>query len=355
MYLNYWYRSGTNHTMRQALSDIAQKAEQLGHLTPGDCVLDIGCNDGTLLSSYRTHGLRRIGCDPAENLAPLASKVADRVVTRFFTADVFSDDPELKALRPKVVTSIAMFYDLEDPNTFVADVKKVMHPEGVWIVQMAYLPLMLKQNAFDNICHEHLEYYSLASFEHLLARHDLEVVGVELNDLNGGSIRTYIRSRRGKMEAFADSTYRAMAAEGTASLRDQEFGLGLGESRTYADFAMWAERIRSDLVGFVREQKAKRKKIYAYGASTKGNTLLQYCGFTRGDIPAAAERNPAKWGRETVGSRIPIISEEEARGQRPDYFLILPWHFVEEFKRRERGYLAEGGRFILPMPCFSLI
>ncbi len=355
MYLNYWYRSGTNQTMREALADISRKAEQLIHLKAGDSVLDIGCNDGTLLASYRTQGIRRIGCDPARNLAPLSSRIADRVVTNFFNADDFSSDTVLRTLRPKVVTSIAMFYDLEDPNAFVADVKKVMHPDGLWIVQMSYLPLMLKQNAFDNICHEHLEYYSLTSFEYLLGRHDLEVVGVELNGVNGGSLRAYIRARRAKKECFGDDTYRALAAESTVSLRSQEVEMGLGNGDSYAEFAGWVERIKSDLVAFLGDQKARRKRVFAYGASTKGNTLLQYCGFTKEDIPAAAERNAEKWGRETVGSRIPIISEDEARAAKPDYFLVLPWHFLDEFKRREKAYLVGGGRFIVPMPFFSLI
>ena len=175
MYRNYWYCSGTNRTMRAALADIANTAEALAHLTPGETVLDIGCNDGTLLASYRTDGITRIGFDPAENIVPLSRKVADHVVNGFFSAEGYRGNVNPALPSPRIVTSIAMFYDLEDPNAFVADVCKVMHPNGVWIVQMSYLPLMLKHNELGNVCHEHLEYYSLRSFDYLLERHDLEI------------------------------------------------------------------------------------------------------------------------------------------------------------------------------------
>lgn len=354
MYRNYWYRSGTNQTMRHALADISNKAELLMHLQEGDCVLDVGCNDGTLLASYQTEGIYRVGFDPAENLAPLSRKVADKVIVDFFESEPFCRDPDLKDHRPKVVTTIAMFYDLEDPNKFISDVKAVMHPDGLWVVQMSYLPLMLKQNAFDNICHEHLEYYSLQSFEHLLESHDLGVVDVELNDVNGGSFRLYVRNLSADENAFSDATYRSLAAGRMHALREEEIKMGLADTQTYAEFALRVERIRRDVVGFIQEQVGKGKKVYVYGASTKGNTLLQYFGLDNSVITAAAERNPDKWGRVTCGTHIPIISEDEARLAKPDYFLVLPWHFVEEFQAREKDYLMSVGRFILPMPYFSL-
>jgi len=355
MYRNYWYRSGTNQTMRNALADIANKAETLIHLKERDAVVDIGCNDGTLLAAYRTGGIRKIGFDPAENIAVLSRKIADTLVIGFFDAESFGKDTELRGCRPKVVTSIAMFYDLEDPNKFVSDVKSVMDPEGLWIVQMSYLPLMLKTNEFGNICHEHLEYYSLTSMEYLLGQHGFEVVDVELNDINGGSIRTYIRNRDADPERFADPTYRELARERVQALRDQEVKLGLGDIDVYKEFAVWVNRIREDVVGFIRQKVADGKKVYVYGASTKGNTLLQYFGLDHTLITAAAERNPDKWGKVTVGTHIPIVSEEEARAARPDYFLVLPWHFLEEFRLREKVYLLAGGKFIVPMPHFTLI
>lgn len=354
MYRNYWYRSGTNQTMRDALADIAHKGEQLIKLQPGDDVLDIGCNDGTLLSAYRTERLCKIGFDPAQNLAEFSRAVATKVVSTFFSAEAFRGDADLRAKRPKIVTSIAMFYDLEDPNAFVADIKAVMHPDGLWMVQMSHLPLMLRTNELGNVCHEHLEYYSFHAFEYLLSRHDLEVVDVELNDINGGSIRTYIRQRSADPAAFGDATYRRLAAERVAAMRQDESTMGLDGVQPYKDFAFRVERIKNDVVRFIQEQRRQGKTIYVYGASTKGNTLLQYFGLDHTMITAAAERNPTKWGKVTVGTHIPIVSEAEARAAKPDFFLVLPWHFVDEFQARERDYLMAGGRFILPAPYFSL-
>jgi NDP-4-keto-2,6-dideoxyhexose 3-C-methyltransferase len=355
MYQNYWYRSGTNQTMRTALAEIANTAEQLMHLQRGDAVLDIGCNDGTLLSSYKIPGIYRIGFDPAENLAVFSRKVADRIVNGFFAWEEFERDPDLKTRRPKIVTSIAMFYDLEDPNKFVSDIKKIMDLDGLWVVQMSYLPLMLKQHDFGNICHEHLEYYSLESLEYLLRLHDFSVFDVQLNDVNGGSFRVFIRNRGADETQFGDATYRKQAAERLNALRAQEAKMGLGEAKTYREFAAWVERIKDDVSKFINEEVHRGKKVAIYGASTKGNVMLQYFGLSHELITAASERNPDKWGKVTVGTRIPIVSEEQAREAKPDYFLVLPWHFIEEFRDREKNYLLGGGRFIVPLPHFTLI
>jgi NDP-4-keto-2,6-dideoxyhexose 3-C-methyltransferase len=355
MYRNYWYRSGTNATMRTALADIATKGEALAHVQPGDSVLDVGCNDGTLLGSFSTPNLFRIGFDPAENVAPSARTVADAVVIGFFGEEAFRAQPALAGRRPRLVTSIAMFYDLEDPQRFVRDVGAVMDPDGLWIVQMSYLPLMLRDNELGNVCHEHLEYYSLASFEYLLGLAGFEIVDVELNDVNGGSLRAYIRRQGARAEAFADETYRILARSRVQELRAAETRMGLDSRKPYDDFAFWVARIRDDVNAFVRTEVDKGRKVYVYGASTKGNTVLQYFGLDHRVITAAAERNPQKWGKVTVGTRIPIVSEEDARRARPDYFLVLPWHFLREFQERERDYLHAGGRFILPAPHFAVI
>ena len=350
MYANYWYRSGTNQTMRVALADITRAAERLTDLQDGDVVLDIGCNDGTLLSSYKKN-LFRVGFDPAANLELFSGKIANRIVGDFFTAEKYGETHK----RPRIVTSIAMFYDLEDPNTFVSDVKKVMHPDGIWIIQMSYLPAMLKQHDFGNICHEHLEYYSLTSLEFLLARHDMMISDVEFNDINGGSIRVYVRNKDAKLTLFSDSTYRKLANGRVNLARIREINMNLEDMNTYLDFASWVNRIRKDVSHFIYAQVGLGKKVAVYGASTKGNVMLQYMGLNSDHIICASERNSDKWGLETVGTRIPIVSEEEARAMKPDYMLVLPWHFVEEFKEREKKYLFDGGKFIVPLPHFTLV
>lgn len=355
LYQNYWYRSGTNQTMRNALTEIANTSELLMHLNAGDAVLDIGCNDGTLLHSYKTKGIYKIGFDPAQNLAQFSRKVVDKLISDYFNVETYHHDSDLHNRHPKIITSIAMFYDLENPNKFVSDVKNVMHPDGLWIIQMSYLPLMLMQNEFGNICHEHLEYYSLHSLEYLLKKHNLEIVDAELNNVNGGSLKVYIRNKNADKSVFGDPTYRKFALNRVTALREDEKKLLLDDIKTYREFTLWIERIKLDIVDFIKAEVAKGKKVYIYGASTKGNTVLQYFGLDHTLIIAAAERNPDKWGKVTVGTHIPIISEEEARQAKPDYFLVLPWHFIEEFKQREKEFLMSGGRFILPAPHFTLI
>jgi SAM-dependent methyltransferase len=341
--------------MRDALADISSSASKVVHLQGGDAVLDIGCNDGTLLSSYTVPEIYKVGFDPAQNLAVYSREVADKVLVGLFDADYFLADPKLKDIRPKIVTSIAMFYDLEDPGKFVSDIQRIMHPNGVWILQMSYLPLMLTQNDFGNICHEHLEYYSLQSLEYLLDLYGFSILDVQLNNVNGGSLRAYMCNSAANRSSFGDEAYRQAAAARVSSLRDSEKDLRLDETTPYREFAERVQRIKQQVCDFIQEQVGHNKKVFVYGASTKGNTMLQYFGLDHSMITAASERNPDKWGMVTVGTRIPIVSEAEARAAKPDYFLVLPWHFIEEFKAREHEYLSTTGKFIVPLPHFELV
>ena len=340
LYQSYWYRSGVNQTMRDNLAGIAHLAEETARLQPGDLVVDIGCNDGTLLRSYRTEGIKCLGIDPS-NVVEHARAAGFEVVNDFFSAAALrSVYPEQK---PKVITSIAMFYDLENPHYFVGDIKESLHPEGIWVLELSYLPTMLAMNSFDTICHEHLEYYSLAPMERLFAEHDMEVVDVHLNDINGGSFRIVV-AHAGKTKPSAEAQARVQ------ELRLKEFELGLDTDAPYAAFRKHIKKIGGDLQRLLRKAKAQRKVVHGYGASTKGNTTLQYCGLTPALVSAIADRNEDKWGSYTIGTNIPIISEAESRRQKPDYYLVLPWHFIEEFKQRETEFLARGGKFIMPMP-----
>jgi NDP-4-keto-2,6-dideoxyhexose 3-C-methyltransferase len=218
----------------------------------------------------------------------------------------------------------------------------------MWVMELHYLPSMLEMNSFDAIVHEHLEYYSLAVIERLLAEAGLVVVRAELNSVNGGSIRLFI-ARPGRLRPSADDE-RALQA-----LRIREFELALDSPEPYERFRASAEKVRDDLSTLCGQLVADGKTIHVYGASTKGNTILQYAGLDRTMIPFAADRNPDKWGSETIATKIPIISEEESRGMRPDYYLALPWHFLDEFLEREKDYLRSGGRFIVPLPDVRIV
>lgn len=337
LYRRYWYKSGVNGAMRSALADITGKASEFVGLRSGDRVLDIGCNDGTLLRSYVAPGIERVGFEPAENLAREASDGTSRIINDFFSASPISGE------QFRIITSIAMFYDLENPNAFIADAAGLLARDGVWIIEMHYLPLILARNAFDAICHEHLEYYSLRSLEPLLAQHRLEVADVETNDVNGGSFRVYVVHSGAASAGVFERWGRV------ESIRVSERRLSLERAGVFEEFGSRVRHVGARLRAFLQKERARSKKISAYGASTKGNTLLQFFGLDQNLIWSVAERNPEKWGKSTVGTWIPIVSEAEARAH-ADYFLVLPWHFLTEIRSREREFLEGGGKLIAPLP-----
>ena len=354
MYREYWYRSGTNISMTKELEQIARSTKDLIKASPGDVFIDIGCNDGTLLS-FLDKSLIRIGFDPAQNgFGELSSEHANLIIDDYFSYKAFKKS-KFGNKKVMAITSIAMFYDLEDPHKFVSDIKQTLHKDGLWVLQMSYLPLMLEQMAFDNICHEHLEYYSLESLKPLLEKHGLKIVDCQFNDVNGGSFRVYIRKNDANESKFATAPYRSVAAYRVQSALSHEKSLNLKNKQTYLDFYKNSLNLKTQTVDFIKKERAKGKKIWGYGASTKGNTLLQWFGLDNTLIDAIAERSPAKFGLRTVGTNIPIRSEEEMRKAQPDYLLILPWHFIKEFKQREVEYLKKGGKFIVPCPKFEII
>jgi len=344
MYREFWYKSGVNQSMKNALADIVMRAETLVELSDGDNVIDIGANDGTLLRHYKNKNLKSIGFEPAKNLVEEAGQGTSKIINAFFSYEKFIE--EFPNQKSKVITSIAMFYDLQDPNKFVGDIAKILDKDGVWIVQMNYLVTMLENNAFDNIVHEHLEYYSLKSLEYLLKRHNLTIFDAELNDVNGGSIRTYIKH---------NSCEKFPVTNKVKEIIDYEDRLGLDDIQPYQQFSERISELKKVTYEFIKNQIEKGKTVYAYGASTRGNTLLQFYNLDYKMIKAIADRNPIKWGKKTAGTNIPIISEEQARKEKPDYFLILPWYFIDEFRNRETEYLKNGGKFIVPLPSFQIV
>lgn len=346
MYRKYWYKSGINENMVESLHDVATKSEKIARLKPKDIVIDIGSNDGTMFDLFNTPNLQFVGFEPATNLMEEAKQKHATIINDYFKAEPFLE--KFGKNRAKLITSIAMFYDLDDPNSFVQDIKKSLADEGVWTIQMAYLPDKLKTNAFDETSSEHLSYYSLNTLKNLMDRHDLEIFDFETNKVNGGSIRAYIKNKGSSLEGF----------EGAKSRLEEQLAkeekLGLNDKKVYQEFASRVEGLKEKTVNYIKKTVDSGKRVYVYGASTKGNTLLQYYGLDTKLITAAAERNPAKWGKLIVGSHIPIVSEEEARKD-ADYFLALPWHFIDGFVKREKDFLEKGGKFIVPLPDFKVI
>jgi len=354
MFGKYWYRSGINQTMKTELKGIVNSITSVQKLNEGDLWLDIACNDGTLLS-FIPDGIKKLGIDPAEDsFKAESSKIADDIIQDFFTLENFKKS-KFKKNKAKVVTCIAMFYDLDEPIDFLKDVSKVMDDDGLFVIQMSYAPLMIKQLAFDNICHEHVYYWGLVSMEKLLKKAGLKIVDCQVNDVNGGSFRIYIKKKKSNVTSFATAPYRDVCNVRVESLIKWEKGLKLDREEIWLDLYDRIKALKKKTVDFIKEEKAKGKVICGYGASTKGNTLLQYFGLDNTLIDAIAERSPYKFGLKTIGTNIPILSEEDVRAMNPDYMLVLPWHFIAEFIKREDEFLSKGGKFIVPCPNFQII
>lgn len=343
LYSAYWYRSGTNQTMRDHLKNIADVASGLIGKTDAR-ILDIGCNDGTLLFCY-PDSFVKFGVDPSN----VAQEIAGGITVVQDTFPSYELDSLIAGQRFDIITSIAMFYDLEHPLNFVERVKAILSEDGIWIFEVSYMPSMLDMNSYDTICHEHLEYYSFSVIENLMQRCGMKVVKAEFHNINGGSIRCYVNHV---------SNFKFKSRENQRKLeqiRQQEFDLELDTDKPYKNFQDRINRHKEELSSLLKGLKREGKKIHIYGASTKGNTILQWCGLDNTIIEFASDRNPDKDGARTIGTDIPIISEEKSRALKPDYYLVLPWHFRDEFIEREKAFLNQGGGFIFPLPTIEII
>jgi hypothetical protein len=340
---NYGYRSSLNRSM---VNHLNKKVAGLLGMVPagaGDVVLDIGSNDGTLLAAYPRGGATLVGMDPT--IVKFRQHYRDDIqpIADFFSSESFRR--HVGDREAKIVTSIAMFYDLEDPLAFMQQVASILAPDGIWHFEQSYLPSMLATTAYDTICHEHLEYYALRQIEWLAGRAGLKVIDVELNDVNGGSFAV----------TAAKATSEREPTPRVAEMREAEKALGLLTEAPYAAFVSrvtdHARRLRELLL----ELKAAGKAVMGYGASTKGNVILQYCRLSEAELPRVAEVNPEKFGCFTPGTHIPIVSEAEAKKAKPDYFLVMPWHFRKNVIEREADYLRQGGRLIFPLPELEIV
>lgn len=338
MYEVYPYTSSTNSSMPAILKDVAESGRALGHLRPGDIIMDVGGNDGTLLSFFQQQGLELFCVDPAKNITPVPGAADVAYIREFFSAKAYSAHTSKRA---RLVFSVAMFYHLEDPVGFARDLSSCLADDGVWIIQMAYLPSMIKTNMYDNIVHEHKGYYALQHMAWIMREAGLEIFDAEMNDVYGGSFRSFIK-KKGCGKFPQTERYKT-------ALKEEEL-LGLSGLDTYRAFMGRIDKTRSDLRALCRKIKKEGKTIWVYGASTKGNTILQYCGLSDNDIAGAADASPFKVGKFMVGSDIPIKDEESMRLLEPDYLLALPYSFVKRFMKREAGLVAKGTRFVVPLP-----
>lgn len=342
--MNYGYRSGLNQSMVRHLQNKVNHLNRLRPVVSGDIVLDIGSNDATLLSSYQVSGLKRIGIDPTGVKFKDFYTDGIELVPDFFSAQAFkSKFPNGKA---KIVTSISMFYDLESPRQFVQDIFEVLDDEGIWHLEQSYMPAMLRTNSYDTVCHEHLEYYSLEVVKNLLDQCGLKVIDVQMNSVNGGSFAVTAAKKTSRLKSN-DTVIEWLLG--------QEYKMGLHTPKPYRDFEERVYKHRDDLTSLIRGLNADGKKVVGYGASTKGNVLLQFCGLNNQDLAAVAEVNPDKFGAYTPGTNIPILSEKDVKAMKPDYMLVLPWHFRHGIMEKEAEFLASGGKLIFPLPEIEIV
>jgi len=340
---NYGYRSGLNKSMVMHLASVVEKIKKKVKIKKGDIVVDIASNDGTLLQSYQLKGVTLVGIDPT--IKKFKSFYASNIqtISDFFSAKVYKRKFSKKA---KVVTSIAMFYDLENPISFMEEVRDILDDEGVWVFEQSYMPDMLKNVSYDTICHEHLECYALSQIKWMTDRVGLKIIDVELNDSNGASFCVTV--------AKQNAPFKVKTAV-VEKILDQEEKAGINSDKTYKLFEENVKKHKQDMISFLNKAKKGSLKILGYGASTKGNVILQYCNITRDDIPFIADVNEYKHGRFTPGTKIPIISEQDAKAMNPDYFMVLPWHFKKNFLEREKGYLKNGGHLFFPLPELEVV
>ena len=341
---NYGYRSSLNGAMVRHLK---QKVEQLIERYPlksGDLVLDIGSNDGTLLSFYPGKDLTVVGIDPTARKFARFYRENIVLIPEFFSGEMFRQTFATK--RARIVTSIAMFYDLEDPLVFMREVASILHEKGIWHFEMSYLPELLRTMGYDTICHEHLEYYSLRQIKWMTDRCGLKILDIELNQINGGSFA--ITTAR-QSSPYPENTKRIQ------ELLRYEDTAGLATRTQQRAFATAVQTHKEKLLALLQSLKQQNHRVLGYGASTKGNVLLQHCGITSELLPAIAEVNEDKFGCFTPGTNIPIISEKEAHAMKPDFFFVLPWHFRDNLVQREKAFLERGGKMIFPLPKIEIV
>lgn len=334
---NYGYRSGLNASMVAHLGRKVERISDLVSLDPGDLVVDIGSNDSTTLRAYSQPGLTLVGIDPTGTKFRKYYPDHVELIPDFFSSKLLEE--RFPGRKAKVLTSFSMFYDLPAPMEFMRQVAGVLADDGIWVFEQSYMPLMLETNSYDTVCHEHLEFYALRQIKWMADRVGLRIVDVEFNDVNGGSFSVTVAKGEGDVP------------EAVQKILDDEDSAGLSTLEPYRAFEERVRRTRDELLAFVDSARAEGKTVAALGASTKGNVLLQYCSLGEDRIQAVGEVNPEKYGCFTPGTWIPIVPESELLGERPDYLIVLPWHFRRFF---EQSPAFAGTRLVFPLPTLEV-
>jgi NDP-4-keto-2,6-dideoxyhexose 3-C-methyltransferase len=338
---NYGYRTGLNPSMTMHIESKILRILDKYTPTAGDLIVDIGSNDATALKKYPQDTYELVGVDPTGSKFIEYYPESIKLIPDFFSSQVLED--KLPGKKAKVITSFSMFYDLEDPVAFACDIEKTLADEGIWVFEQSYLPSMLETNSFDTICHEHLEFYALKQIMYIARRAGLKILDVELNDINGGSFSI--------TAAKKDSSY-SVNEKVITSLLTKESAMGLDGIDVFTEFFERVEIQKHKLIKFLEDAKKAGKKVYGLGASTKGNVLLQYYGINENLLPAIGDVNEDKFGKFTPGSLIPITSEADILKRKPDYIVVLPWHFRDFFLSNPK---MAGFTLVFPLPVLTIV
>ena len=340
---NYGYRSGLNKSMVNHLDGKVKKILNQVTLNKDDIVVDIGSNDSTLLQAYPKGKATLVGFDPTGEKFREYYPDDIMLFVDFFNSKKFKS--KFGSQKAKIITSIAMFYDLEEPLEFVREIFDILSDDGIWVFEQSYLPSMLEANSFDTICHEHQEYYRLKEIYWMMKKVGFKIVDVEFNEVNGGSFSVTV----------AKPGFPAKETPDLAVFLAEEENKGLSTNKPYDDFRVRIYKFKSDIRQLLDRLHKQKKLILGYGASTKGNVLLQFSEITSEDIPYMGEVNADKVGCFTPGTLIPIISETEARKMNPDYFFVFPWHFKEFILKKEESIAGNDLSLLFPLPSIEII
>lgn len=351
MYQKYWYISGINETMVEELNSIVVEAKNFVHLKPGDCVLDIASNDGTLLLKYPKY-INCVGIDPSD-----IAKKSKNYKNNLKLINNFFNFKYLKKYKKKfkIISNIAMFYDANDPKKFLKDVKLLLAKDGLAIIQISYTPLLLKCNEIGVISHEHLCYYTFETLKNVLEKSKFQILDIKLNENNGSSIRVFFTHSECKIYNIFPQNKLFIGEQNKKSIENYEKLMRFNKTSYYLKFAKNLDKLKEKTMKWLLRQKKLRKKVIGYGASTKGNVVLQYYKIDNSLIKYIAERNPSKYNLYTPGSKIKIISEEQARNMKPDFLFVFPWFFIKSIVEREYKILKNGTKIIIPQPDLTEI
>lgn len=337
---NYGYRSGLNASMVTHLNNKVKRILGMVELRKGDLVIDIGSNDSTTLQAYPASDPVLVGIDPTGIKFHSYYPPHIQLIPDFFSSALV--EARFPGQKAKVVTSFSMFYDLEDPMGFMRQVHEVLADDGVWVFEQSYMPTMLDTNSYDTVCHEHLEFYALRQIKWMADRVGFKILDVEFNDINGGSFSVTVSKSHGDLSVVPS----------VQNILDNERAKGLDTLIPYQAFAERVVQTKRDLLKFIETARAEGKTVAVLGASTKGNVLLQYCGLTTKEIEFVGEVNPEKFGCYTPGTWLPIIPEQELLAKKPDYMIVLPWHFRQFFVTNKK---FSNMNLVFPLPKVEIV